>query len=150
MDSKDNEAEEKYLSLFDADKFCEIQISSNVILLAREIRDYYYRPFVPEKPSVKAEPATKKKPAVAGVREVNPVPAKMMDLGDCIHLATAIIEDASEFHTRDDDSKGSKIPLLSLYSYSGHSKICGKYELEITEPIAIQGTFDVEPPKDAT
>ncbi len=73
-----------------------------------------------------------------------------MDLGDCIHLATAIIEGASEFHTRDDNKKGAKIPLLSLYSFSGQSKVCGKYELEIKEPIAIQGTLDVDSPKATT
>lgn len=124
LGTKDIEAEAKYLSLFDAEKFCEIQISTNVILLAREIRDYYYRPPVAGKPGVKSIPATKDKPAVAGVREIKAVSAKMMDLGDCIHLATAIIERASEFHTRDNDSKGSKIPLLSLYSFSGQSKVC--------------------------
>jgi predicted nucleic acid-binding protein len=147
LEAKDAEAEAKYLSLFDAEKFCEMQVSTNVILLAREIRDYYHRPFVPGKPGVKAIPATKDTPAVPGVKEVKAIPAKMMDLGDCIHLATAIIEGASEFHTRDNDSKGSKIPLLSLYSFSGQSKVCGKYELEIKEPIAIQGTLDVDSPK---
>lgn len=33
LDEKDDEAEAKYLSLFDAEKFCEIQINTNVILL---------------------------------------------------------------------------------------------------------------------
>lgn len=150
LDEKDDEAEAKYLSLFDAEKFCEIQINTNVILLAREIRDYYYQPFVPGRPGTKAEPAKDGAPAVPAIPEVNAVPCKMMDLGDCIHLATAIIEGAAEFHTRDNDKKGSKIPLLSLYEFSGQSKVCGKYDLEIKEPLAVQGTLDVEIPKKPT
>lgn len=132
MTEKDAEAESTYLSLFDAEKFFEYQIGTNVILLAREIRDYYYRAEVPAVPKAKG--------VIAKPRQ----PAKMMDLGDCIHLATAIIEKADEFHTRDAAAKGGKIPLLTLYDWSGVSSVCGKYPLSITSPIAKQGTFDVD------
>lgn len=143
LDDKDTDAEAKYLSLFDAEKFCEIQISTNVILLAREIRDYYYRPPVAAIAGVKGKPAKEGKPAVVAVPAASAISAKMMDLGDAIHLSTAIIEGAKEFHTRDNDSKGTKIPLLSLYKFSGQTKVCGKYELEIKSPIGDQGTMDV-------
>ncbi len=36
----------------------------------------------------------------------------VMDTADAIHLATAIIHNASEFHTCDDDGQGLKIPLV--------------------------------------
>jgi hypothetical protein len=132
MNEKDAAAESAYLSLFDAEKFFEYQIGTNVILLAREIRDYYYRAEVPAVPKSKGVAA---KPRQA---------PKMMDLGDCIHLATAIIEKADEFHTRDAAANGGKIPLLTLYDWSGVPSVCGKYPLTITSPIAKQGTLDVD------
>lgn len=108
--------EQDYLSLFDSVHFHEIEVSGNILLRAREIRDYYYSPLA------------------SGV-------FKMMDLGDCIHLATASIYGASEFHTRDRDSKGSKVPLLDLYALSGNPKLCGKYDLAIISPEAKQGNL---------
>lgn len=135
MHEKDDDAERNYLSLFDAEKFFEYQITTNVILLAREIRDYYYRAEVPAIPESKGFPGKARKPA------------KMMDLGDCIHLATAIIEKADEFHTRDDSSKKGKIPLLTLFAWSGVPSICGKHPLKIISPLAMQGTLDVDFPK---
>jgi predicted nucleic acid-binding protein len=106
--------EEDYLALFDAVHFHEIEISTNIILRAREIRDFYYSPLV----------------ADGGY--------KMMDLGDCIHLATASIHGVDEFHTRDSDKKGSKVPLLKLYEVSDNPKLCGKYDLKIISPEAAQ------------
>lgn len=132
MTEKDAAAESAYLSLFDAEKFFEYQIGTNVILLAREIRDYYYRPAVASVPKSK------------GVNAIPAQPAKMMDLGDCIHLATAIIEKADEFHTRDASDKKGKTPLLTLYAWSGVHSVCGKYPLTIISPIAKQGTLDVD------
>lgn len=69
----------------------------------------------------------------------------MMDLGDCIHLATATINRVDEFHTRDSDRKGRKVPLLKLYEISNTPKVCGKYELKITSPEAEQGALDYDP-----
>lgn len=106
--------EEDYLALFDAVHFHEIEISTNIILRAREIRDFYYSPLSGE----------------SGY--------KMMDLGDCIHLATASIHAADEFHTRDCDKKGNKVPLLKLYEITGNPRLCGKYDLKIISPEAAQ------------
>lgn len=75
---------------------------------AREIREFYYRDDAAGK--------------------------KIMDAGDAVHLATATIYGAPEFHTRDDDGRGSKIPLVSLYKWSGIDKLCGKYPLQIISP----------------
>lgn len=65
-----------------------------------------------------------------------------MDLGDAIHLATASILGVTSFHTRDDNKKGNKIPLVGLYKMSGHDKLCGKYDLKIESPESNQGAFD--------
>jgi predicted nucleic acid-binding protein len=109
---KDKAAERKYLGLFDGKRFLDMEISRNVLMRAREIRDFYYRPA-----SIKA--GTK---------------AKIMDSADAVHLATASIYGVVDFHTRDDDDKGSKIPLVSLYKWSGIGKLCGKYPLSIVSP----------------
>lgn len=108
--------EADYLALFDAIHFFEIEINTNILLLAREIRDFYFSPLADG--------------------------LKMMDLGDCIHLATATIMEVDEFHTRDNDKKGSKVPLLKLYEVSGNPRLCGKYDLKIISPEAAQGSFD--------
>lgn len=110
--------EDDYLSLFDSVHFHEIELNANIILRAREIRDYYYSPL--------ADGAY-----------------KMMDLGDCLHLATASVNGAHEFHTRDKDKKGGKVPLLELYEMSGNPKLCGKYDLKIRSPEAQQGNLDI-------
>jgi predicted nucleic acid-binding protein len=106
--------EADYLALFDAVHFHEIELNANIILRAREIRDYYYSPLSEN----------------GGY--------KMMDLGDCIHLATASINGVDEFHTRDADRKGAKVPLLKLYDVSEVPKLCGKYDLKILSPEAAQ------------
>lgn len=63
---------------------------------------------------------------------------KMMDLGDCIHLAAATINGVDEFHTRDASRRGSKVPLLNLYEMTSVPKLCGKYDLTILSPEAAQ------------
>lgn len=120
LDEKGAADEQDYLSLFDATHFHEIEINTNIIMRAREIRDFYYSPL--------AEGSG----------------YKMMDLGDCIHLATASINGVAEFHTRDSSRKGAKVPLLKLYELSGVSKLCGKYDLKILSPEASQPRFDYE------
>ncbi|RYZ78743.1 MAG: type II toxin-antitoxin system VapC family toxin [Proteobacteria bacterium] len=105
--------EEDYLALFDGIHFHEIELNANIILRAREIRDFYFSPLAEG--------------------------YKMMDLGDCLHLATASLIGADEFHTRDKDKKGSKVPLLDLYEISRNPKLCGKYDLKILSPEAQQG-----------
>lgn len=125
LSDKDASDEEDYIALFDAVKFAEVEVNANVLMRAREIRNYYYRA------------------ADAGGKN-----GKMMDLGDAIHLATASIYGVSEFHTRDDDNKGSKIGLLSLYTLRNETKLCGKYDLKIISPESAQGVlvYDVQEP----
>lgn len=115
--------EADYLAQFDAKKIGDIEISANILLRAREIRDFYYKP--------------------AGADGKG---AKMMDLGDSIHLATASIYGAAAFHTRDDDHKGVKVSLLKLYEASGTQKLCGKYNLKIESPENPQGSLDLPNP----
>ena len=117
LGEKDASDEEDYLSLFDGVHFHEIELNANIILRAREIRDYYYSPLSADSTY------------------------KMMDLGDCIHLETATINGVDEFHTRNTD-KGGKVPLLKLYEISGTSKVCGKYDLKIVSPEAEQSRLD--------
>lgn len=120
IDLKADEASESYLSLFDGVKFHEIELTTNILLRAREIRDHYY---------IAADDSGHG--------------GKMMDLGDCIHLATATIHKAEEFHSRDGSSGGSKIPLLGLSETDGINRICDKYEIKILSPKADQGSLDV-------
>lgn len=110
-----------YLSLFDAVHFAELEISANILLRAREVRNHYYKP-----------------------PDSNGHGGKMMDLGDAIHLATASIFSATEFHTRDRDSKGSKIPLVGLYAAYNETKLCAKYDLKIVSPESPQGVLALE------
>ena len=116
--------EEDYMALFDAEHFLEVEISTNIILRAREIRNHYY---------------------IAA--DENGRGGKMMDIGDAIHLATASIYGVNEFHTRDKDKKGSKIPLLNLYAERGETKLCEKYDLKIISPEAEQGVLPLDPVK---
>lgn len=123
LEGKKADAAAKYMKLFDGRRYLDVEISANILMRAREIRDFYYKP------------------------------GKMMDLGDAIHLATATIYGVSEFHTRDADDKGSKIPLLKLYEYSGVPKVCGKWDLNIESPDAKQGALNGvldQPPSDKT
>lgn len=113
---EDADKEDAYRSQFDGVRMVNWELSANVLKLAREIRNRYFRPI----------------PAGGGY-------CKIMDLGDSIHLATAAILNVSEFHTRDNDDKKTKIPLLSLYQWAGEDKLCGRYDLKIVSPEADQG-----------
>lgn len=120
LDIKGANDERGYLALFDALHFVEIELSTNIVLRAREIRDFYY--VAPDDQGIGA---------------------KMMDVGDAIHLATATIHHANEFHTRDNYKKKGNLPLLDLYKVSGNPRVCGKYDLRIISPEAPQGALDV-------
>jgi len=119
LEQKKAGAESQYLSLFDGKKFLDVEINRNILMRAREIREFYYRP------------------AVEGAS------AKIMDAADAVHLATASVFRVEAFHTRDDDEKGTKIPLVSLYKWSGQDKLCGKYELKIVSPEHAQKALDL-------
>ncbi|MBY5395911.1 type II toxin-antitoxin system VapC family toxin [Rhizobium leguminosarum] len=118
LDSKGADDERDYMALFDAVKFAEIELNRNILMRAREIRDYYYQE-----------------------ADENGSGGKMMDLGDAIHLATASIYGVTEFHTRDDNNKGSKVGLLGLYQRRNETKLCEKYPLKILSPKSDQGEF---------
>lgn len=122
LDAKKPGAAKQYLGMFDAKHFVEVEINRNILLRASEIREFYYRA---------ADPVT-------GTAQ------KVMDTADAIHLATATIYGVTEFHTRDNDQKGSKVPLVTLYEWSGVNKVCGKYALNIVSPEAAQGALDLE------
>lgn len=109
------EQEQEYWARFGSMYFFDIEIDRSVIALAREIKDFYYEPAVA--------------PSTA---------YKMMSTGDAIHLATAILNNASAFHTRDNKRRGGNIPLIGLDGASPQGKICGKYDLKIINPIADQ------------
>ncbi|MGH7840178.1 MAG: hypothetical protein ACREQT_01490 [Candidatus Binataceae bacterium] len=72
-----------------------------------------------------------------------------MDAADAVRLATASIYDVKDFHTRDAESKGTKIPLVSLYAWSGVDLLCGKYKLPIVSPETEQKVRDLGPSKKA-
>ncbi|MCJ2053922.1 type II toxin-antitoxin system VapC family toxin [Methylobacterium sp. J-070] len=120
VSATDAEKEAKYLAMFDGTRIIDVELGRNVATLAREIRDFYYKS-----------------------AEENEGQYKMMDANDAVHLATAYIYKAVEFHTRDNDSKKAKVPLVDLYKYSGISKICNKYELVIVSPETAQGYLGV-------
>ncbi|HEX4736667.1 MAG TPA: PIN domain-containing protein [Allosphingosinicella sp.] len=111
--------EAAYRGQFDGVHMVSVEISSNVLMLAREIRGRYYRP----------------PPEGGGY-------AKMMDLGDAIHLATAALLGVDAFHTRDDTDEKTKIPLVSLYEWAGEDRLCGRYDLKIVSPESDQGELD--------
>jgi len=118
IDDKGGQDERDYISLFDADRYLEVEITTNIVMRAREIRNHYYRP-----------------------ADANGKGARMMDAGDALHLATATVLAIPDFHTRDNNKKKGNVPLLSLYTMYGENKICGKYPLNISSPEAEQGTF---------
>lgn len=113
LDDKSAGASTTYNDLFDGEKFHQTEVNKNILILAREIRSYYFK-----------------------LSDDNGRGGKMMDLGDSIHLASAIIHEVDEFHTRDKSSKGSKVPLVTLYENSGVNQVCGKYEIKIVSPLA--------------
>jgi hypothetical protein len=112
--------EDDYLALFDAEHFEEIELNTNIILRAREIREYYYSP-----------------------ADQDGKGFKMMDVGDAIHLATATVRNSPVFHTRDNKKKKGNVPLLELYLNQTIAKVCGKYDLDIISPEAAQGSLGV-------
>jgi predicted nucleic acid-binding protein len=111
---------QKYLSMFDGVRIVDVEVNRNIASLSREIRDFYFKS-----------------------AEDNAGQYKMMDANDAIHLATAYIYKVSQFHTRDNDSKKAKVPLVGLYSYSGYPKLCNKYDLDIVSPETLQGYLEV-------
>jgi predicted nucleic acid-binding protein len=115
----DAEKEDQYWSYFNGIYFADHEVSRQVIALARHIRDYYYRA----------------KNIEAGT------PYRMLGLGDSIHLATAIVIEADEFHTRDKNGSGGNIGLLRLLDLTENRKVAGQWPLNILSPKDPQGNI---------
>jgi len=111
--------ERAYWALFGSMYFFDIDISRQILELAREIKDFYYVPPDDADKSV----------------------GKMMSTGDAFQLATAIAHEATEFHTRDGRKKGGNVSLLGLGG--ADDKVCGVYPLKIISPSTMQGNLDV-------
>lgn len=106
--------DDRYWACFGSSYFFDIEIDRPVVLLAREIRDFYRRD------------------------ASDPGGYRLMGMGDAVHLATAIIHSATEFHTRDAKRSGGNVPLVGLDVSSPNGRICGAYELKIVNPVASQ------------
>ena len=107
--------EARYLSFFNSMVFFDIAADRSVFVLAREIKDYYYK------------------------EASNDAAYKMLSTGDAVQLATAVIHKVTAFYTRDAKRKGGNVPLIGLPESSANGKLCGKYDLRIIDPIADQG-----------
>lgn len=116
----DKTIEQQYWDKFKSLYFFDIEVDRNVIALAREIKNYYF---------------------VEGVSGGVGGGYRMMSTGDALHLATAIIHQANEFHTRDNNSKGGNVKLLGLPEASLNGKICGLHALRVFSPESNQGSL---------
>lgn len=117
----DAQKEEEYWSFYDGIWFIDLEVTRPIVNLARALKDFYY---------VEADPE-------------NGVPYRMISTGDAIHLATAIIHNVEEFHTRDGRKSGGNIPLINLPETSPNGKIAGQWPLKIVSPEDPQaGLFD--------
>lgn len=96
-----------------------IGMDSKVAAMAHDIRDYYQQ----------------NKDQNGG---------KLLATPDAIHLATAIMYRATEFHTFDDGKSGSGVKSLGLLGLSGN---VGGHRLTICKPQARNPGLDLRPPK---
>lgn len=105
------EALQSLQSCFQRKNFIEIDTDKRIYALSGEIRNYY---------------------EVSGEFK-----GKTISTPDAIHLATAIINEVSEFHTFDKSSKHGSIGLLQL-----DGNVAG-YNLKIRAPRAEQTAFNL-------
>lgn len=108
----DAAAEAEYWSYFDGIYFLDQEISRPIIALARFLRDYYY---------IEAD-------------KENNIVYRMLGLGDAIHLASAIVAEVDEFHTRDKRPSGGNLGLLGLRDLHPDGLIGGRWKLKIVSP----------------
>jgi hypothetical protein len=108
----DIEAESEYWNYFDGIYFIDQEISRPIITLARNLRDFYYKD---------ADPKTN-------------TLYRMLGLGDSIHLASAIVAEVDEFHTRDKRPSGGNLGLLTLCDLHPNGLIGGRWKLKIVSP----------------
>jgi len=106
--------EERYKAQFSSLYFFDIDVSRQIVMLAREVKDYYYFPGDPK----------------------NNVLYRMLSTGDAIHVAAAITHEATQLLTRDRRPGRGNLPLLALADpqLSPNMQICGCYDLKITDP----------------
>lgn len=105
----------KFSNLFKQENVDVIIIDERIANKASEIREYY-------------------------IEEAKETGNRALGFADTLHLATAIIREASVLHTFD-DGKSNKRGLLELSgNVAGHS-------LKIEKPHTRQGTFDFQNPK---
>lgn len=118
---KDSQKEVEYWSYYDGRWFIDLEITRPIVNLARDLKDYYF---------------------VDGDRTKG-IGHKMLSTGDALHLATAIVYNVEEFHTRDGRRSGGNIPLIGLPEASANGKIAGQWPLKIVSPEDPQpGLFD--------
>lgn len=125
ISATDATKEAQYWAYFNGVYFIDQEISRPVINLARAIRDFYFQ---------EADPKTNK-------------PYRIIGLGDSIHLATAIICDVDQLHTRDKKTSGGNLGLLKLAQISPNGKIAGQWKLNIVDPNDPQGNILDQMPK---
>lgn len=104
--------DQQFLDLMRSTKVDVIGADIRVTKMARDLRDYYSSQ--PERFN-----------------------SKTLCAPDAIHLASAIIYQASEFHTFDGSNKGGTLGLLRL------DGDVGGHKLSVCKPISVQGTLDV-------
>lgn len=125
LDEKRAGANRKFLASFDSVRMVGVEVTPNVISRAREIRDYYYEAGIPEERDVSGK-------LISQMRA-----PRYMDLGDCVHVATATLYSVKTLHTRDGSRKTTKkrsnVSLLEVGQKSG-GMICGRWKLHICEP----------------
>jgi predicted nucleic acid-binding protein len=111
--------EQRYWAQFNSVYFFDIEVDRQVLQLARQIKDFYYKEADPE----------------------NQSGYQMVSTGDAIHVATAIIHNATELWTRDRRPHHGNFPILRMADpvYSPDGKVCGQYDLKISDPQARQG-----------
>ena len=126
LDAKRANANRKFLASFDAVRMVGVEVTPNVISRAREIRDFYYEPGVPEERDEAGKLVSQMKAP------------RYMDLGDCVHVATATLYNVGTLHTRDGTrtkkkNKRNNVSLLEVGQKS-NGLICDRWKLHISEP----------------
>ena len=112
LTASDANAEAEYWGYFNGIYFLEQEVTRPIMLLARYLRDYYFM----------EGDATKN------------IHYRMLGLGDAIHLASAIVGEVDEFHTRDKRPSGGNIGLLKLSELDPGGLIGGRWKLKIVSP----------------
>ena len=137
LDEKRAGANQQFLASFDRVRMIAVEVSPNIIARAREIRDFYYEPGTPEERD-------------ASGRVTSPMKApRYMDIGDCVHVASASLYNIPTLHTRDGTRKNerrkrSNVSLIEVGQKS-NGLICDKWSLQICEPQPVEAHLFDDP-----